>query len=223
MLVWSLGQEDPLEEEMSTHSSILAWKVPRTEEPGRLQSKGSQRVGHKWATSGSEGIEVFLFVAVVQLLNHVPLCATPWIAAHQASLSFTISLSLLKLMSFEWVIPSNYLILCHPLLLPSIFPSIMVFPVSWLFESGCQNIGASALASVLPTNIQDWFPLGWTGLISLLSKGLSGVFSSNTVQNHQFFSAQPSLCPTPTSVHDYWKNHSFDYLDLARQSDVSVF
>ena len=195
---------------MSTHSSILAWKIPWTEEPDRLQSKGSQRVWHNWATSGSEGVEVLLFVAVVQLLNHVPLFATPWSAAHQASLSFTISLSLLKLMSFEWVIPSNYLILCHPLLLPSIFPSITVFPVSWLFESGCQNIGASALASVLPTNIQDWFPLGWTGLISLLSKGLSGVFSSTTIQNHQFFSAQTSLCPTPTSVHDYWKNHSHD-------------
>ena len=67
------------------------------------------------------------------------------------------------------------------------------FPVSQLFASGGQNIGASASASVLPMNIQDWFPLGWTDLISLLSKGLSGVFSSTTVQKHQFVSTQPSL------------------------------
>ena len=81
--------------------------------------------------------------------------ATPWTAAHQASLSFTISWSLPKLMSIELVMPSNHLILCYPLLLlPSIFPSIRVFPMSWLLASGGQSIGASASASVLPMNIQ---------------------------------------------------------------------
>ena len=82
-------------------------------------------------------------------------------------LFFTISLSLLKFMSTELVMPSNHLVLCHPLLLPSIFPSIRVFSVSQLFPSGGQSIGASASASVLPVNIQGWFPLGWTGWISL--------------------------------------------------------
>ena len=80
---------------------------------------------------------------------------TPWTAAQQASLSFTISCSLLKLMSIELMMPANHLILCHPLLLPSIFSSIGVFSMSWLFTSGCQSIGASASASVLPMNIQD--------------------------------------------------------------------
>ena len=86
------------------------------------------------------------------------------------------------------------LILCCPLLfLPSIFPSIRSFQMSQHFASGGQNIGVSASASVLPVNIQDWFPLGWTGLISLQSKGLSTVFSNITVQKYQFFIAQLSL------------------------------
>ena len=99
-------------------------------------------------------------------------------------------------MSFELVFLSNHLILYYPLLLlPSIFPSIRVFSLmSQLFTSGGQSIGASAAASVLPMNIQGWFPLGWTGCISLQSKGLSKVFSSSTIQKHQFFSTQPSLC-----------------------------
>ena len=85
-------------------------------------------------------------------------------AARQASLSFSISWSLLKLMSVESMMPSNHLILCRPLLfLASVFPSIRVFFSEWLFSSGIQSIGASASASVLPMNIQGWFPLGWTG------------------------------------------------------------
>ena len=98
-----------------------------------------------------------------------------------------------QLMSIESVMPSNHLILCHPLLLlPSIFPASGSFPVSQLFASGGQSIGASASTSVLPMNIQDWFHLGLTGLISLKSKGLSRVFS-NTFPKHQFFGTQPSL------------------------------
>ena len=76
---------------------------------------------------------------------------------------------------------------------PQIFPTSESFPVSWLFISGGQSIRASVSTSVLPMNIQDWFPLGLTGLISLLSKELSRVFFSTTVQKHQFFGAQPSL------------------------------
>ena len=163
--------------------------------------------------------------------------------------------------------PSNHLILCHPLLfLPSI--CLQSFPMSQFFESGGKSIGVSASASVLPMNIQDWFPLGWTGWISLQpqaaqesfpmspfiisggqsigvsastsvlpmntqdwfplgwtgwislhSKGLSRVFSNTTVQKHQFFLYNPTL----TSIHDYWKNHSFDSKGLCQQSDVSAF
>ena len=133
------------------------------------------------------------------MLNHfscVWLFETPWTAAPQASLSFTISQSLLKLTSIEPVMPSNHLILCRSLiLLPSIFPSIRVFPMSWLFESCGPSIGASASASVFPMNIQSWFPLGLTGMISLLPKGLSRVFSSTTVQKHRFFCTKLSLWP----------------------------
>ena len=129
---------------------------------------------------------------VVQSLSLDGLFATPWTTACQASLSFTISQSLLKLMPGESMTPYNHLILCHHLLfLPSIFPNIRVFPKSLLFTSGGQSIGASA--SVLPVNIQGWFPLGLIGLIFLLSKGLSRAFSSTTIQKHQFFGCQPSL------------------------------
>ena len=109
--------------------------------------------------------------------------------ARQASLSITNSQSLLKLMSIELVMPSNHLIICLPLLPPSIFPIIRVFSKESVFHISGQSIGVSASASVLPINIQDWSPLGWTDWISLQSKGLSRVFSNTTVQKHQFFSA----------------------------------
>ena len=86
--------------------------------------------------------------------------------------------------------------------------------MSQLFTSGDQIFGASALASVLPMNIQGWFSLGSTGLISLQSKGLSRIFSNTTVQKHQFFGAQPSLCSKSHIHTDYWKNHSFNYTDI---------
>ena len=116
-----------------------------------------------------------------------------WTAAHQASLSFTISQGLLKLMSIESVMPSNHLTLCHPLLLPSIFLSIRVFynklalhlrwPKYWSFSF-----------SISPSNEYSWLiSFRMTDLISLQSKGLLRVFSNMTVQKHQFFSAQPSL------------------------------
>ena len=96
-------------------------------------------------------------------------------------------------MSIELVMSASHLLLFCPLLLFSIFHSIRVFPMSRFFASGGQSIGASASASVLLMNIQGWFPLGLTGLIFLKSKGLSRVFSSTTIQKHQFFSAQPFL------------------------------
>ena len=148
----------------------------------------------------------------VQSLSHVRLCATPWTAARQASLSITISRSSLRLMSIESVMPSSHLILCHPLLfLPPIPPSIRVFsnestlcmrwPKYWSFSF-----------SIIPSkeHTQDWSPSEWTGGISLQSKGLSRIFSNTTVQKHQFFTAQPSSQSIYHSIHDHWKNHSLD-------------
>ena len=96
------------------------------------------------------------------------------------------------------------------LLLPSIFSSIRGYLKSQSYASGDQSVGASASASVLPTNIQDWFPLGWTGWISLQSKELLRVFSNTTVQKQQFFSTQPSLW-SKSHIHTWLlENHSFD-------------
>ena len=130
----------------------------------------------------------------VESLSRVQLFVTPWTTARQASLSFNLFQSLLKLMTTKsW---------CHPPISSSVipfssrlqsFPASGSFPRSQLFTSGGQSIGASASTSVLPMNIQDWFPLGWTGWISWQSKGLSRVFSNTTVQKHQFFGAQLSL------------------------------
>ena len=113
-------------------------------------------------------------------------CSTP------ASLSFSVSWSLFKLMSIESVMLFNHLILRHPFLLClQSFPASRSFPMSWLFISSGQSTEASA--SVFPMNVQGWFPLGLTGLISLLSQGLTRVFSSTVNQKHQFFGAQLSL------------------------------
>ena len=104
----------------------------------------------------------------------------------------TNSRNLLKLMSIKLVMPSNHVILCCPLLLLQPFPASGSSPMSQFFTSGGQSVGVSASASVLPIYIQDWFALGWTGWISLQSKGLWRVFSNTIVQKHQFFGAQPS-------------------------------
>ena len=132
-------------------------------------------------------------ISSVQSLSHVWLFVTPWTAAHQASLSITNSQSLLKLMSTESVMPSiSFFVLPFSSHLQS-FPASGSFQMSQFFTSGGQSIGVSASASVLPMTIQDWFPLGWTGWISLQSKGLSRVFSNTTAQKHPFFGTQLSL------------------------------
>ena len=121
----------------------------------------------------------------VQSLSHVQLFVIPWTAACQASLSITNTWSLLKLMSIASVMPSNHLILCRPLLLPpSIFPSIRVFSSESVLHIRWPKYWSFSSASVPPMNIQDLSPLGWTGWISLQSKGLSRVFSNTTVQKH---------------------------------------
>ena len=151
----------------------------------------------------------FVFSSV-QLFSRVWLFETPWTAACQASLPITNSQSLLKLLSIESVMPSNHLILCHPLLPPSIFPSIRIFSNELVLGIRVQSIGVSASASVLPMNIQDWFPLGWTGWIALQSKGLSRVFSNTTVQKHQFFGTQPSS-QSNSNIHTWpQEKHSLD-------------
>ena len=131
---------------------------------------------------------------------------TPWTAAHQASLPITISWSLLKFMSIEPVVIQPFHQVAPFSCLQS-FPVSVSFLRSQLFTSGGHSIGASASASVLPMKIQGLFSLGLTGLISLQSKGLLRVFSSTTLRKHQFFSFLYG--PTLTSIHDYWKNHSF--------------
>ena len=133
----------------------------------------------------------------VQFVSRVWFFATPWIAPPQASLSITNSRSPPKPMSTELVMPSNHLFLCHPLLLlRQYFPASGSLPMSQLFASNAENIGSSVSTSVFPMNTQDWYPLGWTGWISLQSKGLSRVFPNTTVQKYQYFGAQLFYSPT---------------------------
>ena len=149
----------------------------------------------------------------VQLLSRVCLFTTSWTAAHQTSCpSPTIGAC-----SNSYP-PSRR---CYPTISDSVsplssclqsFPASGSFPVSWLFASGDQNIGASASVSVLPISIQRWFPLGLTGLVSLLSKGLSRVFSSTTVWKHQFLGAQPSS-QSNSHIHIWYFKNSL-YKDL---------
>ena len=155
---------------MATHSSVFAWRIPGTREPGGLPSMGSHRVGLNWSDLAAG-------------LQHARLpCPSPTPGACSNSCP-----------SRRW---------CHPTISSFVvpfssclqsFPASGSFPMSQFLASGGQSIGVSASASVLPMNIQDWFPLGWTGWIFLQSKGLSRVFSNTRVQKHQFFSAQLSL------------------------------
>ena len=127
---------------------------------------------------------------------------TPWTAALQASLSFAIFWSLLKLMSIELVMPSNHLLLCCPLLLlPSIFASIRVFSNELALHIRWTKNWSF---SISPSNEYSGSPLGWAGWISLQSKGLSRVFFNTTVQKHQSFGTQPYF-PNLTSMHGYWR------------------
>ena len=175
---------------------------------------------------GSLSSHLTLDYIVVQLLSCVQLFKTPWTTVCQASLSFTISQRMLKLKSIESMMSSNHIILCHPLLLlTSIFPSIMVFsnesalpsrwPKDWNFNF---IISPSNEYSGLISFRVDWF-----GLFAV-----QGTLKS-LLQHHNLKASINSLVltliygPTLTSIHDYWKNHSSDYMDLCQQSDVSAF
>ena len=144
---------------------------------------------------------------------------TPWTIGRQAPLSSIVTWSLSCPLS-QWFY-LTHLILCHPLLLlPSIFLSIGSFPMSQLFASGGQSTGASALASVLPVNIQDWFPLGLTGLILHFKDSQE---SSSALQFKSIISSVLNFLygATLRSIHDYWKKHSFDWMGLCQECDVS--
>ena len=158
----------------------------------------------------------------VQSLSHGQLFATPWTASHQASLSFMISWSLLKLMSIDLAMPSNHLILCCPLLLPSIFPSIKMFsnesalrirwPKYWNFSFSISP--SSEYSRVISFRI-NWFDL----------LAVQGVLQSSLAQLESINSSALSHLygPSLTSIYDYWKKHSFVYTNLCQQSDVSAF
>ena len=137
-----------------------------------------------------KNLNISFYVQLSLVTQLCPTLCTPWTVACQATLSIINSRSLLKLMSTESVMPSNHLILCHPFSCLQPFPASGSFTMSQFFTSGGQSIGVSASVSVLPMSIQDWYTLGWTGLIFLQSKGLSRVFSNTTVQKHKFFNAQ---------------------------------
>jgi len=183
---------------MATHSSVLAWRIPGTGEPGGLPSMGSHRVGHDWSDLAA--------------------AATPWTAARQASLSVASSWSLLKLMYIESVMPSNHLILCRPLLLlPSIFPSIRVFSnesvlhIRWTkYWNFSFSISPSNEYSVLISFSVDW-------LISLQSKGLSSLLQHHSskasiLRRSAFFIVQLS--------HPYMTTRKT--IDLTRQTFVGT-
>ena len=154
----------------------------------------------------------------VQSLSHIWLFVTSWTAPHQSSLSITNSNSC---PSSRW---------CHPTILSSVvpfssypqsFPASGSFPMNHIFSSSGQSIGFSASAPVLPMNIQGWFPLGLTDLISFLPKGLSRVPWHSQGVSPQFKDINYLVlrllyCPALTSINDYWKNHSFDYTNICR-------
>ena len=166
---------------MATHSSILAWRIPWTEEPGGLPSMGSHRVRHDWS----------------DLAAAAAACLLSW-----------------------WYYPTISVSLTSFPPCPQSFPELGSFPISPSPSSG-QSIRASA--SVLPMNIQGWFPLGLTGLISWQSKWLSRVFSSITVWKHQFFSTQPSV-RSNSNIHPYMTTGKIIALTiLCWQSNVSAF
>ena len=216
---------------MATHSSVLAWRIPGTEEPSGLPSLGSHRVGHDWSDIAAARQVYIPSDLEVNTCNDIPFLdqhvITPVFPAKVKR-----ELEILKVVSsfqFSHSVISDFLRShgpqhtrlpcpsptprafsnscpstrwCHPIIPSSViqfcshlqpFPASGSFPRSQFFASRGQRIAVSASALMLPMNILDWFPLGWTGWISLQSKGFSRVFSNTTVQKHRFFGVQLSL------------------------------
>ena len=192
---------DPMND--STPGLPVHHQLPESTQTQFIESVMPSKPSHPLSCPSPPALNLFQHeFSSVQSLRSVWLFATPWIAAHQASLSITNSRSSLKLTSIESVMPSISVV-CRPLfLLPPVPTSIRVFSMSQHFKWGGQSTGVSALASFLPKDTQGWSPLEWTGWISLQSKGLSRVFSSTTVQKHQFFGTQLSS-QSNTHIHTW--------------------
>ena len=227
---------------MATHSSSFAWRISWTKEPGRLQSKGSQRVRHDWATNTFTfqmywqwwDISDLAWFGPYQKLYTECWCQDRFcfhFSASKGDLLWPHGLQHTRLPCplpspgvcsnscplSQWCYPnissSATLFSC-----PQSFPASGSFSVSQLFCISGQSIGAETSVSVLPMNSQGWFPLGLTGLISQ-SKRLSRVLSG-TIWKHQSLTLSFLDGPTLTSIHDYWENHSVDSMNLCQQSDV---
>ena len=208
---------------------LILYQIFRTFSTCKTETKPIAQVPlfpFPWAP-GSHHSTKFLriWLLSVQLLSRVQLFKTSWTAARQTSLSITDSWSLLGLMSIELVMPSNHLILCHRLLLPSIFPSIRVF-------SNESALHSHQVAKVLEFQLQPQ-SFQWIFRTDFLQDRLVGSpcsprDSQESSPITQFRSINSSVLsflhrPTLTSIHEYWKNHSFDYTDLCWQSNVSAF
>ena len=193
----------PKTQEMTLQMDITKWSILKSD----------------WLYSLNLKMEIYCCFSVS------PSCLTPWTAAHRLPFPSPTPRVCSNSCPLSWW--------CHPTTSSSIIPFSSClqffsasgsFPMSQLFASGGQIIGASASASFLPMNIQDWFPLGLTSLSFLQSKGLSRSFlQPHSLKASIFWCSAFFYCPTLTSTHDYWKNHSFDYMDLCRQSNVSAF
>ena len=184
------------------------WELVGTEEPSVLQFMGSQRVGHEWATEQEQ--KLLNQFSSVQSLSCVRLFVTPWTAACQASLSITNSRSLFKLMSIKSMMPSNHLILCHPLLPPSVFPRIRVFSNESVHSIRWPNYWSFSLR-ISPSSEYSGpisFRMGWLDLLAV-----QGTLKS--LLQHHSLKASILWCSAffivqLTSIHDHWKNHSLD-------------
>ena len=225
--VGSLDWEDPLEKEMATHSSILVWRIPWREEPGGLQSMRSQRAGHDSMTFTFQSYVIALETTHCCLgTKSCPTLWDPMNCSTPGSLVLhTISWTLRKLMFIESVMSSNHLILCSPLLLlPLVSPSIRVFsngsvlhirwPKSWSFSF---SINPSKAYSGLIFFGTDWFDF------LVLQGTLRSLLQNHSSKASILWCSTLLMVPTLSSIHDYWKNHSFNYMDLCQESDVSAF
>ena len=234
MGVWPLGWEDPLDEKMTIPPSILAWKIPMDRRVSCSTVHGVIRVRHSWATKqqqlsilpGSKNSFQFsevLHILINNMANPIlwdlqfssvaQLCLPICDPMDCSGLGLPVRHQLPEIVQTHVHALSDAIQPSHPLWSPSppaclqLFPASGFFPMSQFFTWSSQSIGASASASVLPMNIQDWFPLGWAGWIS---KGLSRVSSNTTVQSINSLALSFLYSPTLTSIHDYWKNHSFN-------------
>ena len=224
----SLGQEDPLEEKMATHSSILAWRMPWTEEPGGPQFTVSQSQARLRVCTHISGVGLLDQICCcthVYLPSHfscVQLFVTPWTKAHGLLCpQLYPGIHSSSCPSSQWCYLTNLSSAAPFSSCLQSCPESGSFPMSQLFASGGQSIAASASASVLPVNIQHWFPLGFIHLLAAQGTLKSLLQPHNSI--HRFFGTQPSLWSNSYICTWLLKNYSFDYTDFCWQSDISTF